>query len=127
MHEYSLMQQIIEAIKRQVIDPGQATPPTVRIVHLTVGALDIHSEASFRQAFEVLIRETPLAGAVLEMTIVPAHYTCQCGHQGQCGDGEVDVHQSAPYLECPICGAVCPLEGGRGVMDLKLTVVDEKE
>jgi len=120
MHELSLMQQVIDEITRQLALRGGA-PQRIREVRLRVGALDIHSEPAFRQAFEVLTRETPLAGAALALAVEPARLECPaCGHASPIAAGEADPHDPSPYVACPRCGEIAPVRGGRGILTIEL-------
>ena len=86
-----------------------------------MGALAVHSEAATRQAYEVLVKGTPLAQSRLNLTIEPVTLTCaQCGYQGPLPEGAVDPHDQSPLVECPQCGAVNPVQGGRGVEGIEL-------
>lgn len=120
MHEYAMMQRIVDSIRMKLDEMGADARDAVAAIQVTVGALDIHSERAFRQAFEVQTRQTALAGVELKMTIAPAHYRCACGHDGRVGDGQVDPHEPLPFIECATCGAVCAVEGGRGVFEIDL-------
>ena len=125
MHEMSLMQQVIDEINRQ-LDEQEADKTKVREVRLKVGALDIHSEAAFRQAFELLVTSTPLERARLDLTVEPARLVCAaCGHEAALAEGEIDPHDPSPYVVCPKCGAVCTIQGGRGVLAIELLVENE--
>jgi Zn finger protein HypA/HybF involved in hydrogenase expression len=99
------------------------TPPdgsSLEVV-LRVGALAVHSEAATRQAFEVLVKGTAMEHARLDLTIEPVTLTCgQCGYQGPLPEGAVDPHDMSPLTECPRCGAVSPVQGGRGVEGIEL-------
>ncbi len=35
-------------------------------------------------------------------------------------EGTVDPHDQSPLVECPRCGAVTPVQGGRGVEGIEL-------
>lgn len=124
MHEYTLMQRLVETILKNLEEGADFQDSQVKEVRLQVGALDIHSAASFRQAFEVLIRETPLAGAQLNLTVVPASIHCpKCGFQGPCQE-DVDGHEPLPVTGCPTCGTLVGVTGGRGIETIEL-ILDE--
>jgi Zn finger protein HypA/HybF involved in hydrogenase expression len=90
-------------------------------VALKVGAMAVHSAAATRQAYEVLVKDTPLADSRLNLTIAPVTLACgKCGFQGSMPEGTVDPHDPAPLAECPRCGAVTPVQGGRGVESIEL-------
>lgn len=123
MHEYSLMQRVMEVIQGQLEERGERA--AVREVLLKVGMLDIHSEDAFRQAFEVLARGTALEQARLSLTIEPARIACaECGYGGELSQGQADPHDPNPYVLCPRCGVICPVQGGHGVESIELIMND---
>lgn len=125
MHEYSLMQQVIETILETLKKPGVCSPGSVKEVILKVGALDMHSEASCRQAYALLAKGTILEESRLTLVLVPATLNCPtCGYNGPGPEGQADGHDPMPYAECPSCGAVSGLLGGRGVETIEL-LLDE--
>ena len=122
MHEYSLMENVIATIMVELKSSGeevQAGRPLT--VTLKVGALEMHSEAASRQAFEVLTKGTVLEGALLNLIILPVTLSCsQCRFQGPLPMGAVDPHDALPLAECPQCGDLTPVLGGRGVESIEL-------
>ena len=123
MHEFSLVKDLVATILDSIPKSGQKT--RIEAVSLRVGILELHSEEAFRQSFEALARGTPLDGARLDLALVPATFKCgNCGREGTRSVGEVDVHAAAPYAECPGCGGVVPLSGGRGITDVEITFPD---
>ena len=60
MHEYSLMESIIQSILERLAKEGRER--SVSEVVLKIGVLDVHSEAAARQAFQVLTQGTPQIG-----------------------------------------------------------------
>lgn len=124
MHEYSLMQRIIETICKNMEEGTDFQGRRVKEVVLKIGVLDIHSPESFQQAFEVLIRDTPLAGAALQLTIIPGTISCaKCGFQGPC-EKDLDGHDPLPCTECPQCGTISGVMGGRGIEAIELVLED---
>lgn len=121
MHELSLMQTILESVRGELSTRGITRPGTIEAFHLTIGALEIHSRESFEQAFTVGIKGTPLEGADLVLTITPASIACAaCGFRGSVAEGEADPHAALPVAECPKCGTLTAVEGGRGVGPMEL-------
>jgi len=122
MHEHALVKNIVESLLATATK--KAVPAgAVKEVVMKVGMLEFHSEEAFRQTFEVLLRGTPLEGAKLNLTVIPAAIKCPaCGHEGLCGEGEADPHSPIPAAECPKCGVVVPVTGGRGVEGLELVL-----
>ncbi|MEM3486539.1 MAG: hydrogenase maturation nickel metallochaperone HypA [Candidatus Methanomethyliaceae archaeon] len=116
MHEYSLMEDIVASLTASLEREGISRKGAVKEIVLRIGALDIHSEGSFRQAFDVLTAGTLLEGAQLTLEILPANYKCgACGHEGKVGIGDADGHQAEPVVECAQCGHPCFVTGGRGI------------
>ena len=115
------MEQVIAHILAELkkVD-GPLDGSSLEVV-LRVGALAVHSEAATRQAYEVLVKGTPLEKSRLNLSIEPVTLTCaKCGYQGPLPEGEVDPHDQSPLVECPQCGAVSPVQGGRGVEGIEL-------
>ena len=115
------MEQVIARILTEL--KQQDGPPGGRALEVTlkVGALAVHSASATRQAYEVLVKGTPLEDSRLNLTIEPVILTCgQCGYQGPLPEGAVDPHDLSPLAECPRCGAVSPVQGGRGMEAIEL-------
>ncbi len=123
MHEYALMQGIVNAIKEQ-LTAEQITAPVLE-VGLTLGILDIHSEAAARQAFEVLAKDTPLERTQLRLTIRPATLSCKsCGFTAPFLGDPSHSHDALHVAECPQCGQMAQLSGGRGVEAIEVVLAD---
>ena len=115
------MEQVIAHILAELKKQEGPPPGSSLEVALKVGALAVHSEAATRQAYEVLVKGTPLENSRLDLTIEPVTLTCvSCDYQGPLPMGAVDPHDQSPLVECPRCGAVCPVQGGRGVESIEL-------
>lgn len=123
MHEYSLMQGVIQAVLEQLEAPGANPAGVVQEIILKVGALDVHSEEACQQAYEMLAPGTSLAQARLRVVVLPATVQCpSCGYQGSCAQDSADDHDPIPCVECPRCGAIAAVVGGRGVESVELIV-----
>jgi Zn finger protein HypA/HybF involved in hydrogenase expression len=121
LHEYSLMEEVVKTILAELQKEGGPPAGSALEVVLKVGAMAVHSEAATRQAYEVLVKGTPLENSKLDLTIEPVTLNCQaCGYQGPLPEGTVDPHDPSPLAECPRCGAVTPVQGGRGVEQIEL-------
>lgn len=115
------MQRVIETILERLEKQGICSPGSVKEVILKVGALEVHSKASFRQAYELLVKGTILENSLLNLIIVPVTLNCPtCGYNGPCQEAQADDHDPAPYAECPSCGMVSGLLDGRGVESIEL-------
>ena len=127
MHEYGLMENVIAVIMAELKKSGEeARAGRPLTVTLKVGALELHSEAALRQAFEVLSQGTVLQGARLHLVILPATLACpQCGFREPLPLGAVDPHEALPMAECPRCGVLTPVQDGRGVESIELAWEEE--
>ncbi len=120
MHEYGLMQEVV-ALLLQRLQEG-VCPETANLeVVLTLGGFAVHSTAATRQAFEVLTKGTPLETAKLTLTVEPVTLHCAgCGLHESLPENQVDPHDPLPLAECPRCGQVAAVQGGRGVESLEM-------
>ncbi len=126
MHEYALMQSIVNAIQEQ-LTAAQITAPVLE-VGLTIGVLEVHSEAAARQAFTVLTQGTALEGAQLNLTIQPATQVCPaCGHHATFLVDHFHAHDPLPLVPCPRCGEMANLSGGRGVEAIEVVLAETGE
>jgi len=126
VHEYALMQGIVAAIQEQLKAQNISAP--VLEVGLTLGILDVHSEAAARQAFQVLTQGTPLEQATLSLTIRAATLTCPaCGHTEPFAAEDFHSHDPLPMVDCPRCGQMAHLTGGRGVEAIEVVLAEETE
>ena len=123
MHEYTFVKHVVESIQETLLKQGN--PGVVREVILKVGELELHSEEAFKQAFEMLVKDTPIKGAKLSLIVVRARINCpDCGYQGEPGEGGADPHDPLPCAQCPSCGRVSGVLGGRGVESIELVLND---
>jgi Zn finger protein HypA/HybF involved in hydrogenase expression len=115
------MEQVIAHILAELKKVESPPEGSALEVVLRVGALAVHSEAATRQAYEVLVKGTPLERSRLNLTVAPVTLTCgKCGYEGPLPEGAVDPHDLSPLAECPRCGAVGSVQGGRGVEGIEL-------
>ena len=112
MHELAVAQQIVRAVRAEMERRGAAA---VRAIDVDVGALEGLGESELRGAFAVEVEGTPLEGAVLRVTRIPARAFCpKCGGPKPLALPEGHGHGPVSAA-CPDCGAEMDLEGGRGV------------
>ena len=122
MHEFALIQNLLEIIQQE-IKTHKPPQSTIRGLTLTVGALELHSIESFRQAFDIESKGTELEGISLELTIAPAEVECSgCGFNGPLPDEKADPHSLDFMVECPQCGAPSAIKGGRGIQKIELVL-----
>lgn len=102
MHEVSLVAELVDECVRRADAAG--TPVTaVRVRYATTVPED-----GLRQAFEMLTRDTPLAGATLEAQPFDRVLDCPgCDFHGPLGHDDL----LGPMAVCPRCDAVTQLPG----------------
>lgn len=124
MQEFPLVQRIVATILKNLGNGADFQGRQVREVILEIGALDIRSPESVRQAYEALVQDTPLAASTLNLRLIPGLISClRCGYQGECLS-QVNGHDPLPYIECPRCGTLTSISGGRGLVAVELILED---
>ncbi len=113
MHELAVTESIVDIVKAQAEEHGATK---VTRVDVTIGGLQGLVPDSVQFYFEVLTKDTPLAEARLNITLVPARAICRkCQH-------EFDL----PELDrtCPECnGYGLDIVGGD---ELMITSIEAK-
>jgi hydrogenase nickel insertion protein HypA len=111
MHEYSVVAELVSALLPQL----EEVRGRVVEVHLCKGELRVLSDVALRNAFALIVAETPLDGATLRIERVSA--TVRCDACGFCGAPELlsdpALHFSIPVLSCPRCRGEVTLVAGR--------------
>ncbi len=113
MHELAVTQNIVDIALDAARDAGA---PHIRLIRVSVGALTGIAPDSVNFYFEFLSRDTPAAGANLELIVIPARATC-----GACGVA-FDI---TPPLDgcCPLCGgAPAQVVGGNELLVMSIEV-----
>ncbi len=102
MHEYSVMQQLIAALKEELKKKGIER---IKEVKLEIGELTFLGKNQLSFAYEVMTKDTFLEGSELKVVTVGAEVKCdECGYQG--GIEYVDdpaFHYNIPVISCPDC------------------------
>lgn len=97
MHELSLIQSLVELVAGSALENGITR---VTLVKLMVGEYHGALPGALQFAFSCLAPDTPLAGAELEIEIIPVKLRCS-----SCGLVFSPAGWSAA---CPDCGAAPP-------------------
>ncbi len=106
MHEFSLATELVAQLLR-IADERKIVHYTAVVVRC--GVLQQVVPEAFAQAFELLVRDTPIAGAKLEMLNEPL--AARCRHCGERFTAEIDDYT------CPQCGqADVELVAGRDMI-----------
>jgi hydrogenase nickel incorporation protein HypA/HybF len=93
MHEMGIAQELVRIALESI--PEDIQDPKVETINLKIGKLAAVVEHSLTFCFEILVKETPLEGARLEISQVPVRIRCEkCSHEW-----EVDH----PVFQCPEC------------------------
>jgi hydrogenase nickel insertion protein HypA len=95
MHEVAAMQGAVQTIIEQM---RAALGSRVTAVELMLGACGHFTEEAARQHFAVLSEGTPVEGASLTISWLPAKFQCfTCLHR-------FESCQPAEQVTCPLCG-----------------------
>lgn len=123
MHEFSVMSQMIEGI---VEEARKWKAERVEEVVLELGEFTMLGEEQLRFAYEVLTKDNILKGSKLTIVPIKGAVECDCGFRGQMSPSEDSPHRSVPVLECPKCGGLARIVGGREctVKNLRVVVPD---
>ncbi len=94
MHEMSIAQNIVEIVEQEMVEHGIEQ---IKAVNIAVGKLAAVAVEQLAFCFSMIINDSKLAGAVLNVREVPLTYRCKA-----CGK-ELTAEDIA--LTCPSCGA----------------------
>ena len=98
MHDYQAVTELIERLASQDVSPGG-------IAEVRIRASAVYIPEALRQAYEMLVQDTPLEGSRLVVESLPDLRTCPaCGTSRTVMPEDVAGH----LLICPSCGAPSP-------------------
>lgn len=112
MHEYSIVEDLVNRLKQEVKDSGAEK---LQLVRLRRGST--FSEGALIQAFEMLTVDTPLQGAELVVEAYCVEKTCP-----HCNFTEtVEADDLVGHLHiCPECGHAEPIDEASGLEVLEI-------
>lgn len=111
MHEFSVMNQIVESVLREA---EKRDAIEVKEVILEIGELTFLGVEQLRFGFEVLTKENLLAGARLTIDETKAEIECACGYHGGMNYSETPhFHRIFPIISCPECGGAPTIVKGK--------------
>lgn len=112
MHEYSVMVDIVAALKEEA---EKHSLKGVRQVTLEVGELTFLSHEQLRFSYKVLSEGTIFDGSELVLETKSASVKCDsCGYEGELDlDNSPEYHFILPDLSCPKCGKSTEIVSGR--------------
>lgn len=120
MHEFSVMSQIVASV---IEEASSRNASKVEKVTIELGEFTMlgHSQLGF--AFEVLSKDTILEGAVLDLRTVSGEVECGCGYKGEGSPSDGTPHQLAAAFQCPECGDLAKVTGGRDCVIRNIAMV----
>lgn len=121
MHEFSVMSQIVSS----VIEEGKSRNASkIEKVTLELGQFMMLGHDQLKFAFELLSKDTVLDGATLDIRTVKGEIECGgCGFKGVASPTEDALHQLAASFECPKCGGLAKVTGGRDCIIRNISMV----
>jgi len=93
MHEMGIAQQLVQIALDSI--PKEIENPKVKTVNLKIGKLASVVEHSLTFCFEIIAKDTPLEGCVLEIDFIAVMVHCKsCDHEWEV---------TGPVFKCPFC------------------------
>jgi hydrogenase nickel incorporation protein HypA/HybF len=127
MHEYSIVADIVKAalfsLKNYEVE-------NVETVFLDVGELTFLNPMQLEFCFNVLIENSILSGAKLDITQKKAQIKCNsCGYEGPLEKRPQEDHFRIPVLSCPNCKGEVTLLSGREctIKSIKMNLKDDSQ
>ncbi len=122
MHETVIAQQITRAVLAEMESRGATA---CRTIDVDLGQLEGLDRNELQAAFDLEAEKTPLAGAILQVSMVPATAVCPSCKTAKPFELPTGHGHVMPAAICPDCGAALELRGGRGFIVRRATLVIE--
>ena len=122
MHETVIAQQITRAVLAEMESRGATA---CRTIDIELGQLEGLDRNDLQAAFDLEADKTPLAGAVLQVSLVPATAVCPSCKTAKPFEMPTGHGHEMPKALCPDCAAPLELRGGRGFVVRRATLVLE--
>ncbi len=122
MHETVMAQQIMRAVLAEMESRGATGCKTIDV---ELGQLEGLDRKDLQAAFDLESEKTPLAGAILQVSLVPATAVCPSCKTAKPFALPTGHAHEMPAAICPDCGAALELRGGRGFVVRRATLVIE--
>jgi hydrogenase nickel incorporation protein HypA/HybF len=121
MHEFSVMAQIVENVLREA---SARNARRVESVDLQIGDFTMLGEEQLRFAYEILSKDSILAGSELKIGHIKGEIRCpSCGYEGEVPLSEDSPHRMIPILECPKCHNAAEIAKGRECIVRNISMV----
>jgi hydrogenase nickel incorporation protein HypA/HybF len=122
MHETIIAQQIARVVLAEMESRGATA---CRTIDVELGQLEGLDRNELQAAFDLETEKTPLEGAVLVVSLVPATAVCPSCKTAKPFDLPMGHAHEIPNAICPDCGAALELRGGRGFVVQRAALVLE--
>lgn len=122
MHETVIAQQIVRAVLAEL---GSRGATGCKAIDVDLGQLEGLDRKDLQAAFDLEAEATPLEGAVLQVSLVPATAVCPSCKSAKPFELPTGHGHEMPAALCPDCGAALELRGGRGFVIRRATLVLE--
>ena len=104
MHEYTIVQALIDRVQQEAETRGAAT---IHCIRVQVGELSGVEIDLLRSAYELFSEKSICEGAELEVVPIPARWSC-----GGCGA----PIKAGEILRCPVCSQPARLTAGDEIL-----------
>jgi Zn finger protein HypA/HybF involved in hydrogenase expression len=118
MHEFGVTETIITRLLNQL-----RREKIERVLSVRFQRSSAFSEQALRQTFDVISRDTPLAGARLFVDVLVVRATCNCGYSSEVNSEDLLGHM----FVCPICGAIKEIAEAHDLELLEVVVETEED
>ncbi len=122
MHETVIAQQIVRAVLSEVDARGASACTSIDV---ELGLLEGLEARDLQAAFDLEAAATPLEGAALHVTSIPATAVCPSCKAVKPFELPHGPGHEMPSALCPDCGAALELRGGRGFVVRRAALVVE--
>jgi hydrogenase nickel incorporation protein HypA/HybF len=125
MHEFSIMSEVMEALKEESL---KHRFKGVKEVVLEVGELTFLAYEQLRFSYKVLSEGTVFDGSELAIENRPARVRCDsCGYEGEGGfQDDPEFHRILPTFSCPKCSEPTSVVSGNECI-IRRIVADVEE
>ena len=114
MHEFAIVQSLVERVTDELRERGLASARCVRVRRDST-----FSSEALRLSWEVLVKGTSLANAELDIEDVLVEHTCSaCGRKQTITSKDLVHH----LFFCPNCGQADEIEEAHGLALIEITV-----
>jgi len=112
MHEFSMTTQIVNYVLEEA---KKHNAKQVNEVHLIIGKLTFLGLEQVKFAYEMLVKNTIMEGSKLHIEEKDGVVKCNnCGYEGDLKyEDDPMYHIPSPTLNCPKCGDVVNIVGGK--------------